>query len=157
VGPFNPRPWSKKCTDAPAPAKLPDGFVTVYGVAPVASDFGNYQNFQIARDKYAQDLKYFKRIGAPEGIDQERLAAAATFIASYGIGEPIVFEGRYGFMSRFVGMKLRDFEVPFVTLYTDPDGVITDYQMALAHAGTPVSFAECHPFTIPRLCGSEGN
>lgn len=152
VGPFNPRPWGGKCADVTPPSNPPVDFVAVYGNPPKAGDFGNYQEFQRARDKYAQDLKWFKGIHFPDGLTAQDIAASVTYITSYGMGRPVVFEGRFGFMARFRGIALPEFEMPFVTLLESPGNVVSSYQMALFHAGQPVPCSNRHDWTPPDLC-----
>lgn len=152
VGPFNPRPWASRCTEGPKTQNPPVDFVAVYGNPPKAGDFANYQDFQVARDKYSQDLRYFKGIHFPEGLTANDIAASVTYITSYGMGRPVVFEGRYGFMVRFKGIPLPDFELPFVTLKDSPGNVVSTYQMSLFYAGMPVPCSNKHDWTPPAFC-----
>jgi len=132
---------------------FPEGFEEIFGGRPKLADFLTSNNpseaYRVARDRFAQDLKYFKRAGAPAWLETSQLVNADETYRAWGLGLPRYYEGRYGFMGRFVNSQIRDFEAPAWTLIFGAHQLIAGYQMALLDRG--VVPEKRHPFVPPHL------
>lgn len=153
VNPFTTKePWNTQQNFSIADEEvLPDGFVEVFGERPKSEAFhGDVRKFQEARNRYDQDLEYFKRAGEPEWFattDKDEMAEV-TFLA-WGMGAPRYYEGRYGWMGRFSGSQIKDFEAPAWTCLFGAHQLIAGYQMRLISLGIVPS--RRHPFVPPHI------
>lgn len=104
VNPFNQTPWQAKCSDFKEPTKdIPEDFKMAYGEYPNPTDYRpNIRNWQAAKDRYEQDLKYFVRIvPSTEITDEATMRNVETLTSTWGLGIPIFVEGRYGIIAKF--------------------------------------------------------
>jgi hypothetical protein len=153
VNPFTTAdPWvtqGNKGNEGP----LPEGFAEIFGGRPKASDYFNSSNpslfHRIAKDRWDQDLRYFKRAGAPAWMEETQKANADETYRAWGLGLPKYYEGRYGWMGRFVESAIRDFEAPAWTLIFGAHQLIAGYQMRLIERG--IVPEKRHPFVPPHV------
>lgn len=150
VNPFTGlTPWVTWVTEAPKKQpKLPAGFEEIFGPRPNSNDFHGAPNparaFQDAVNLWEQDLKHFKQAGRPEWVSGNQFDEAAAIFAAWGLGPLKLYEGRYGWMARFPGSKIKNFETSVWEAINYPHLVVPRYQMQLA--GNGVELGERHPF-----------
>jgi hypothetical protein len=102
---------------------------------------------------WERNLEHFKGLGVPEGFTQEQVDAAGAVFEAWGMGRPLFYEGRYGWMAKFPSVEIADFEAgPFAALEA-PHLVIARYQVALAEEGSEPP--QRHPF-VPGWVFEEG-
>ena len=95
------------------------------------------------------DLGYFKGTGLPEGFNESQLQAATAEFEAWGLGEPVFYEGRYGWQVRFPESQLPMYETTASTALLVPHLVIAEHQARAIQEGvTPPRY---HPFLPDRL------
>ena len=143
VSPFTgPEPWKR---DFPA-EELPEGFLEIFGPRPT-SDGKLPAVFQRERNQWLQDLKFFKSAGPPEWATAEQLEFAGKLYEEWGMGHPLYYEGRYGFMAAFVKSQLPDYETAAHQAIEYGHFVIAQYQISLRAQGKELVWV--HPF-VPK-------
>lgn len=146
VSPFTgPAPWlaldaSSNPKKALESEPLPIGFEQVFGPRPGGST---------AAAQWEQDLSYFKGTGLPEGFDEVHLEAAKAEFEAWGLGEPVFYEGRYGWQVRFPESQLPTFETTATTALLTPHIVIAEHQVRSIQEG--VALVRYHPWLPERL------
>lgn len=147
VSPFTgPEPWlALSATNGSSQAALetepvPAGFEKVFGPRP---DHG------AAAAQWDQDLSNFQGTGLPEGFNEEQLAAAKTEFEAWGLGEPVFYQGRYGWQVRFPDSPLSTFETTASTALLTPHLVIAEYQVRSIQEG--IDLGRYHPWLPERL------
>ncbi len=147
VSPFTgPEPWlalsaannSSKAALETGP--VPAGFEKVFGPRP---DRG------AAAAQWDQDLSNFQGTGLPEGFNEEQLAAANAEFEAWGLGEPVFYQGRYGWQVRFPDSPLSTFETTASTALLTPHIVIAEYQVRSIQEG--IDLGRYHPWLPERL------
>lgn len=139
VNPFTgPAPWDNT---TPTEKQLPAGFLEIFGPEPGVGKPG--------RERWLNDLQYFKRAGTPEWMEgQSVLDALATFNA-WGMGAPKFYEGRYGWMARFPASQIPTYEDTAWATVNVTHQVIAGYQIRLLQQG--IVPAQRHPYTPAHL------
>lgn len=173
VNPFNPQPWltlTPVDPVVPIEADYPEGFLRIYGKRPSFGDSVGAANpswdWIAARNQWDLDLKYFVGLGEPDWMSDPEAQASWTeakkvFIA-WGMGEPVMFHGRYGFVVTFPDAALKVYEAAPFTAVFSPHNVVARYQTQAVTRG--IDFIECsgavsghcrHPFVPPHVFGDE--
>jgi hypothetical protein len=152
VNPFTTNePW---VTPSKAvPRELPAGFVEIFGERPKISGYSSTPNpglsWRVALDLWEQDLRYFKGSGIPEWATAQQAAAAEEVTRSWGMGAARYYEGRYGWMARFLESQLRVYESSAWGVLNVTHHVVAAYQWRLLEQGIiPV---KRHPFVPPQV------
>jgi hypothetical protein len=147
VSPFTgSEPWAAlNAPKNPSKAALatqeaPEGFVRVFGARP---DSG------ASASQWDQDLGHFQGTGLPEGFNETQLEAAKTEFDAWGLGEPVFYEGRYGWQVRFPDSALPKFETTASTALLTPHLVIAEHQVRSIQEG--VQLGRYHPWLPERL------
>ncbi|MBI1352749.1 MAG: hypothetical protein GC160_00275 [Acidobacteria bacterium] len=130
-------------------AQLPDGFVDVFGEKPVSTQYKNYREYQTAKIRWEQDLKYFKQAGTPPDVSPEKLAQITKTTEAWGMGEPKFYEGRYGWKVRFPDSAFPDYEVGLEGVTMGVHQSIARYQIKMVQHG--MEPAQKHPFVPPQV------
>ncbi len=153
VSPFTgEEPWRNQGGVA-GERRLPPGFVEIFGERPRIAHFRSASNpssaFRAALVKWEQDLRFFKQVGIPEWADAASVAAAERIYRAWGMGAPLFYEGRYGWLARFVESGSPDYQTAAFTAIETPHLIVARYQIRLLEAGErpPVQ----HPFVPPAL------
>ena len=154
VNPFTgPEPWRPVEIPSSAEPEIPDGFTEIFGAPPEASDFSSRRAYQAAELRWEQDLKFFQRSGIPEGFDQAQVDLAAGVFEEWGMGRPLFYEGRYGWMVRFPDSAIPDFETNVTATLKASHVVVAKYQTRQLLRG--VRPAVVHPFVPPFLVSAK--
>ena len=132
---------------AGAANQLPDGFAEVFGEKPMGPQYKNYREYQTAKIRWEQDLKYFKQAGVPPEVTPEKLEAITKTAEAWGMGAPKFYEGRYGWKVRFPDSAFPDHEVGLEGVTMGMHQSIARYQVRLVEAG--IEPAQKHPFVPP--------
>ncbi len=155
VSPFRPTPWE---TAAPAAAPLPQGFEAIFGARPRSEDFHGAKfppkAYQAAKNEWEKDLKRFKSAGPPEWASTEQLAQTNAIFERWGLGTPLYYEGRYGFMAAFVSSQLPDYETAAFQVLNYSHFVVAQYQLSLISSG--LDAGKIHPFVPPHVLANAG-
>ncbi len=149
VNPFTgAEPWLRleRALTPPEEEVLPEGFADVFGPRPTRKLL-DYFEFRLAKMEWEHDLKFFKQAGIPEGLDETQLEAAKEAFAEWGLGEPVFYEGRYGWRVRFPESDVPGFEMNPNTAVQAPHVVIAKYQIRLIRQGTIPE--NLHPWVPP--------
>jgi hypothetical protein len=77
------------------------------------------------------------------------LEAAKAEFEAWGLGEPVFYEGRYGWQVRFPESQLPTFETTATTALLTPHIVIAEHQVRSIQEG--VSLGRYHPWLPERL------
>lgn len=155
VNPFTTaEPWKLTAPTAdPQEEALPEGFVEIFGRRPTAAAFLGTSNpsllFRIARDHWEQDLGHFVRAGLPVWTNEAQYEVAASLTRNWNMGAPHFYAGRYGWMVRFPGSEVRDFEAAAWTVIFATHQVIAQYQLELIERG--ITPQQQHPFVPPHV------
>ncbi len=151
VNPFTgSEPWNNQ----PRPKEsLPAGFVSIFGPRPQLADYLNTPNpsqtLKVAVPRWEQDLRYFIQAGRPEWVTDEELARTTRTFEAWGLGEPMFYEGRYGFMVRFSDSLVKGFETSAWGAIRATQHVVATYQIRVLGQG--MAPEKRHPFVPPRL------
>jgi hypothetical protein len=147
VSPFTgPEPWvalnapKNPSKAAAATEAAPEDFVRVFGARPEAGT---------PAVQWDLDLSYFQGTGLPEGFNEAQLEAAKAQFDDWGLGEPVFYEGRYGWQVRFPDSPLPRFETTASTALLTPHLVIAEYQVRSIQEG--VELGRYHPWLPERL------
>jgi hypothetical protein len=111
--------------------------------------FGPRPETTTAATQWEQDLSFFQGTGLPEGFNEEQLEAAKTQFEEWGLGEPVFYQGRYGWQVRFPDSQLPTFETTASTALLVPHLVIAEFQVRSIQEG--VTPSQYHPFLPERL------
>jgi hypothetical protein len=131
------------------PEPLPIGFAEAFGARPQIEDFRNRALFQTALAQWEQDLGHFHGTGLPDGFSQTDFQAASAEFEAWGLGKPVIYEGRYGWRVRFPESQLPSFEMGAWGALTAPHLIIAQYQVRSIQQGlTP---QQPHPFLPEQL------
>lgn len=154
VSPFTgPEPWVTQGGQVEPPS-YPAGFIDAFP-RPAAKDFPKFGvSYQQAMSRWNDDLKYFKRAGLPESLDQAAWDAARRLFIAWGMGEPMPFDGRYGFAVRFPKSLIPWFETSIPAVLEAAHHVIARYQISLRLAGIDVD--QKHPLVPPEFFPEDG-
>ena len=154
VNPFTgSEPWRPVEITNPTEPEIPEGFTEIFGTRPQASAFSGFRAFKAADLRWQQDLKYFQRSGIPEGFDQAQVDLASGVFENWDMGQPVFYEGRYGWMARFPDSAIPDFEANVTASLEVSHIIVAKYQTRqLLHGVTP---AVVHPFVPPFLAPVE--
>ena len=129
VNPFTTdEPWAleSRAVLADEPAA---GFEEVFGPRPTAAQFSSHRAFQIALVEWKQDLAGFKRSGIPEWTTQRAVDQVTQLFEKWDMGSARFYEGRFGWMARFVDAELAGYEVAAFTAIEASHLVIARYQV----------------------------
>jgi hypothetical protein len=147
VNPFTgPEPWlALDAASNPTKAALeteaaPTEFVRVFGPRPDSGAVGT---------QWDLDLGFFKGTGIPEGFNEAQLEAAKAEFDAWGLGEPVFYEGRYGWQVRFPDSPLPTFETTASTALLTPHLVIAEHQVRSIQEG--IEPGRYHPWLPERL------
>jgi hypothetical protein len=147
VNPFTgPEPWrALEIASAAATAALEtppaaEDFVRIFGPRPET---------RTDAAQWDQDLSYFQGSGLPEGFNEAQLEAATAEFEAWGLGEPVFYQGRYGWQVRFPDSQLPMFETTASTALLVPHLVIAEHQVRAIQEG--VTPARYHPWLPERL------
>ncbi len=162
VTPFTgPQPWltqgvlpADPTGGEGAPDPLPEGFVELFGPRPERGATQDYFNFLIARGEWEQRLEHFQGVGIPDGFDAAEVESAAAEFERWGLGQPVFYEGRYGWMARFPDSTLPTFEMAAATAVQASHVAIASYQIRLLREGLTPNLQ--HPFVPPELFPDQG-
>lgn len=148
VNPFSgAEPWLQLEMQAQrnsAPDTVAAEFIQIFGERPQPQGNATHSvEYKTELMRWEQDLQYFKQAGIPEGFSREQVEMATSAFEAWGLGEPMFYEGRYGWRARFSN----GYEVNPHTAIETPHLVIAGYQVKMAQEG--VASAERHPFVPP--------
>lgn len=151
VNPFTgTEPWLRAgLPQGTAAETLPEGFEEVFGPRPTRQQYPDYFEFRLAEMGWEQDLKQFKRVGMPEGMDPAQLAASEQAFQEWGLGKPVFYEGGQGWRISFPESAVRGFEMNPQTALMAPHIVIATYQIRLLQQGSVPE--NLHPWIPPHL------
>lgn len=157
VNPFTgPEPWLFREADAPR-REMPAGFLEIFGPRPKFSQFLNVPSanlaFRIAVTAWEQELQYFKRAGFPEWATLAERSEAERLFQEWDMGAPDYYEGRYGWMARFVRSEIKDYDIAAWTALHWTHGSIAHYQIALVDRG--MAPRKKHPLVPPHIWGDD--
>lgn len=152
-------PWLTQGYGDPYEPATPDGpeptpeFLAVFGPRPSSETHPNRLERSAAIADWERNLEYFQGVGLPEGFTEAQLEAAGDLFESWGMGRPVVYEGRYGWTATFPSADVEGFEAsPFAALEA-PHLVVARYQIEMMENG--MSPAEKHPFVPPQVFGDD--
>jgi hypothetical protein len=147
VNPFTgPEPWrALEFANRPPQAAIetepaPEAFVRLFGPRPETST---------AAAQWEQDLSFFQGTGIPEGFNAAQLEAATAEFETWGLGQPVFYQGRYGWQVRFPDSQLPMFETTASTALIAPHLVIAEHQVRSIQEG--ITPPEYHPWLPERL------
>jgi len=144
------QPWTRSAPSAVTDS-VPAGFEDIFGKRPQSQDFHSASNpslaFRMAITIWEQELTYFKKAGFPEWAPSSHWQDATAAFRFWGLGEPTHYEGRYGWMTRFTGAQIRDFECTTWTALHAAHLVVAQYQLRLLDEGIVPGIK--HPFVPP--------
>jgi hypothetical protein len=136
---------------------LPEGFEEIFGPRPKASDYSGPQSagiyFQAVLVDWQQNLRFFKRAGVPEWASEESITLAGDTFASWGMGRPRYYEGRYGWSARFIDSEIPEFESGARAALQNTHLLVAQYQLALLDRG--IVPERRHPFVPPHVWPKE--
>jgi hypothetical protein len=133
---------------------LPPEFAEIFGPRPTMADYqhlpkGNWA-YRAALTLWQQELKYFRRAGFPEWASEESRAAPDKVFEAWGMGAPRYYEGRYGWMARFVDSQIPDYDITAWTALNWAHGAVAHYQIALVQRGiVPEKLHPLFPDFVP--------
>ena len=128
-------------------------FLAVFGPRPDAQTHPNRLTRGAAVADWERNLEHFGGVGVPEGFSQEQLDAAGELFEAWGMGRPLLYEGRYGWTATFPSAEMQGYEAsPFAALEA-PHLVVARYQVEMRDRG--MEPAERHPFVPPQVFGEE--
>lgn len=137
-------------SETEGPEATPE-FLAVFGARPNAETHPNRLERGGAIADWERNLEHFQGVGLPEGFTEAQLEAAGDLFESWGMGRPLLYEGRYGWTATFPSAD--GFEAsPFAALEA-PHLVVARYQIDMTQKGA--SPAERHPFVPPQVFGEE--
>jgi hypothetical protein len=99
--------------------------------------------------RWKQDLEFFQRIGSPDGADEAQIELASAAYEQWGMGRPVFYEGRYGWLARFPDSVIPEFEMDAASAVEAPHLAIARFQVRLLQQGQDLPAA--HPFVPPHL------
>ncbi len=155
VTPFSdPNPWLKGTRPPETPA-LPDGFEKLFGNRPEWQDFrylgkSALMSFETAKVHWDQELKYFKRVGVPPGYTPDEIGDSIGLMTAWGPGQPTFYEGRFGWMGRFLESDIADYDSSAFQIIKYPHHTVSQFQIANFTRNGVVP-AKWHPFVPPRI------
>ncbi len=158
VSPFTgPEPWLTQGFGDPyaeAPAEEASAeLLAVFGPRPNAETHPDRLLRSAALADWERNRDHFQGVGLPEGFTQEQLDAAGDLFESWGMGRPLLYEGRYGWKATFPAADMQGFEAsPFTTLEA-PHLIVARYQIEMAEHGSDP--AQRHPFVPPQVFPDE--
>jgi len=103
--------------------------------------------------EWEHDLKFFKQVGVPRGLDEAQLEAARGAFLEWGLGDLVFYEGRHGWRARFPDSGVPGFEMNPTTAVQAPHVVIAKYQIRLIQQGSVPE--NLHPWVPPHLLSSD--
>ena len=159
VNPFTAsQPWLYQ-DKRPKKESLPKDFVQLFGPRPKWIDYMNLQGghraFQVATVQWEQELRYFKGTGRPEWATPRKVAASEAVYVEWNLGRPMFYEGRFGWMGRFIESKIKDYDSSAWQIINYPHHTVSQYQIRLYldHGIRPEKW---HPFVPPSVFLSLG-
>jgi hypothetical protein len=160
TNPFTgPEPWLTQgygdpfAPTAPEEPEAPPEFLAVFGPRPSAETHPNRLERGAAVADWERNLEHFQGVGLPEGFTEAQLQAAGDLFEAWGMGRPLLYEGRYGWTATFPSAEMPGFESsPFAALEA-PHLVVARYQIEMTDKG--MSPSERHPFVPPQVFGDE--
>ena len=139
--------------EAPAETEASPELVAVFGPRPSADTHPSRLTRSAAIADWERNREHFGGVGLPEGFTQEQLDAAGALFEAWGMGRPLLYEGRYGWTATFPSAQIQGYEAsPFATLEA-PHLVVARYQIEMTQHG--LDPAERHPFVPPQVFGDE--
>jgi hypothetical protein len=132
-----------------AAENLPEDFRQAFGEMPVRRGAENGVDFAGRLARWKQDLEFFQRTGIPEGFDESQVELASAVYEQWGMGQPVFYEGRYGWFARFPDSAIPEFEMDAASAVQASHLAIARYQVRLIREGVepPVT----HPFVPAHL------
>lgn len=157
VTPFSdPQPWLKH----PLPDRqVPEGFALVFGPRPSWKDYQRLGKhalmaFESAKVIWESELKGFKSVGPPPNYDPALRADAEAVLVKWLLGKPVFYEGRFGWMGRFLESDIWDYDSSAWQIINYPHHVVSTYQITnfRQNGKTPPVW---HPFVPDRWTAPE--
>lgn len=149
VTPFSdPKPWLAGTRRGDAPG-LPEGFEKLFGTRPKWEDFRHLKrraliSFEAAKVQWEQELKYFKRVGVPPGYTDVQIEDSFGVLEAWLLGEPTFYEGRFGWMGRFLESDIPDYDSSAFQIIRYPHHTVSQFQITnFARGVVPPKW---HPF-----------
>jgi len=157
VSPFSdPKPWLSG-TRHPN-SGLPDGFEKVFGLRPKWEDFRRLKkraliSFEAAKVQWEQELRYFKGVGVPPGYSEQQISESNAVFVTWLMGEPTFYEGRFGWMGRFLESAIQDYDSSAFQIIKYPHHTVSQYQITnfLQNGVVPPKW---HAFVPPAILGA---
>jgi hypothetical protein len=132
-------------------AEAPPEFLAVFGPRPSAETHPNRMLRGAAVADWERNLEHFQGVGLPEGFTEEQLEAAGALFEQWGMGRPLLYNGRYGWTATFPSAQIPGYEAsPFAALEA-PHLVVARYQIEMTDRG--MNPPEKHPFVPPQVFG----
>ncbi|MDA1312500.1 MAG: hypothetical protein O2968_04105 [Acidobacteria bacterium] len=148
VTPFSdPKPWLAG-TRRPNNL-LPEGFDKLFGQRPRWTDFRHLErraliSFEAAKVQWDEDLDHFKSIGIPPGYAEQQISESTAVLVKWLLGKPTFYEGRFGWMGRFLESDLKDYDSSAWQIINYPHHVVSTYQITSFRRG--IVPPKWHPF-----------
>jgi len=132
-----------------AAENLPQDFRQAFGEMPVRRTGESGAGLVARISRWKQDLEFFQRTGIPEGFEESQVELASAVYEQWGMGQPVFYEGRYGWFARFPDSALPDFEMDAASAVQASHLAIARFQVRLLREG--VELPAPHPFVPPHL------
>ena len=120
------------------------------------SSGAGHRAFQVATVQWEQELRYFKGDGkAGVGRRPEKWPRLRLSMWEWNLGRPMFYEGRFGWMGRFIESKIKDYDSSAWQIINYPHHTVSQYQIRLYldHGIRPEKW---HPFVPPSVFLSLG-
>jgi len=152
VTPFSdPKPWlgMRRLNSG-----LPDGFERVFGQRPRWEDFRHLKrraliSFEAAKVQWEEELEHFKGVGIPPGYNEQQISESTAVLVKWLLGAPTFYEGRFGWMGRFLESDIQDYDSSAWQIINYPHHVVSTFQITNFKRG--VVPPRWHPFVPPGI------
>ncbi len=149
VNPFSgPQPWVRAAEIAsgasPAdPVQPSDDFLKLFGTRPGRSESSSRGEYIIDTFVWDRELANFGGVGIPDGFTEEQVQEATKAFEPWGMGEPVFYKSRDGWVARFPDSQTPDFQMSPETAIKAPQVTVAVYQVrAILHG---VEIENRHP------------
>jgi hypothetical protein len=136
-----------------ATENLPQDFLRAFGEMPSRRTAEDGEAFVARVARWKQDLEFFQRTGAPDGVDEAQAELASAAYEQWGMGRPVFYEGRYGWFARFPDSGIPEFEMDASSAVQAPHLAIARFQVRLLQQGADLP--QAHPFVPPHLLSQD--
>jgi hypothetical protein len=149
VNPFSgPQPWVRAAEMSAGAGQAEtiqpsDDFVKLFGPRPEWTDSSTISERNLKTFVWDRELATFEGVGIPDGFSEEQVRQANEAFAPWGMGEPVFYKSRDGWVARFPNSLTPEFQISPETAIKAPQVTIAVYQVRAILRG--VEIGSRHP------------